>query len=89
MTRTEHANHRQLPGEQITVDVQLDEIRGVRQGRRATGRRACHSNQPAVPRGRQLGEPSSIPLTPPGQGRDPQVSRMETLESNNALECGA
>ena len=40
-----------------------------------------------VPRGRPWGEPCSIPRGPPGQGRDPQVSRTETLESNFALEC--
>ena len=46
------------------------------------------SLQPAtVPRGRPWGEPCSIPRGPPGQGRDPQVSRTETLESNFALEC--
>ena len=52
MTRTGHANHQHLPGELITVDVQLDENRGPRPGRHAAGRRACHSNQEAVPRGR-------------------------------------
>ena len=50
-------------------------------------RRACHSDQPAVPCGRSLGEPSSIPCAPPGQGPDPQVSRVETLESNYDFDC--
>ena len=51
-------------------------------------RRPCHSGQPAVPHGRSLGEPCSIPHVPPGQGPDPQVSRAEMLECNYDFDCG-
>ena len=56
--------------------------------RRAAGRRACHSNQPAsLVASRRRADLN--PRGPPGQGPDPQVSRTETLESNYAPECGA
>ena len=86
MTRTGDANHRQLLGEPKAWAF------SGREPRRSFAS-SCRwkkglSLQPAgAPRGEPLGELGSIPLRPPGQGRDPQVSQVETLESNYALEC--
>ena len=52
---------RQLLGEPIAVDFQWTRVAALVRVAVLAWRRACHSVLAAVPRGRPLGEPSSIP----------------------------